>query len=91
MLREQEFGLKVHKLLAMCSKPERVSVADWPSTIKSKIAVKAHIILFERLSTGGSPNCVRLRVMDVMNSYNLTWIGLEKKPDMKFLENCLIS
>ena len=31
MLREQEFGLEVHKLLAMCGKPERVSVADGPS------------------------------------------------------------
>ena len=52
MLREQEFGLKVHKLLAMCGKPEMVSVADGPSIA----AVKPHIIRFEILASGGSPS-----------------------------------
>ena len=59
MLREQEFGLKVQKLLAMCGKPERVSVADGPSIAKNKIASKPHIIPFERLTSGGSPSYVR--------------------------------
>ena len=59
MFREQEFGLKVHKLLAMCGKPERVCMADGPSIAKNKIAVKPHIIQYEILASGGSPSYVR--------------------------------
>ena len=43
MLREQEFGLKVHKLLAMCSMPERVSVADGLRIARNKNAVEPNI------------------------------------------------
>ena len=43
VLWEQEFGLKVHKLLAMCGMPERVSLADGPIIAKNKNAVKPHI------------------------------------------------
>ena len=39
VLIEQEFDLKVHKLLAMCGKPERVSVADGQSIAKNKICL----------------------------------------------------
>ena len=75
----------------MCGMPERVSEANRPSITKNKNAVEPHIIsLRDRQPVGA-------RVMAV-ESYGFDgifqlWpqIGLEEKPDMKFLENCLIS